>query len=89
MKPKPFDRIKVGEIFRDIDGTILMRTEKTFANEEGKNILNCAILIPNISSLKRGDVIGKTRDTYCESLNDREVSEIRLAEEMEISTVKE
>lgn len=81
MKAIPFERVKQGQVFRDIDGTTLMRTTKSYSDVEGQNLVNCVVLISNKpESISRGDMIAKGRDIYCEALNDREVSELKLIE---------
>lgn len=78
MTPMPFLKVKQGQAFRDIDGNVLMRISKAYADNDGRTPLNCAILIPNKSDLNRGDTTAKQKDIYCEVLDDRELSEIRL-----------
>ena len=80
MKAKPFERLKVGELFRDIDGTLLMRTSKSFSDVEAKNITNCTVLIPNKPDDNRGEMVYRARDVYCDTLTDREISEIKLVD---------
>jgi len=85
VKPLPFDRVKVGQVFRDIDGTIFMRITRAFGDNDGRTAINCAILITNKpESDNRGDVIAKARDTYCEVLDERELSELKLIDIPEI-----
>lgn len=80
MKALPFEKVKTGQAFRDVDGTVLMRTSKAFGDNEGRTPVNCAILISNKTDLSRGDLISKTRDIYCEVLDQRELSELRLVD---------
>lgn len=87
MKEKPFEKIKIGEVFRDLDGNLLMRSAKAYNDAEGQNLLNTVVLISNRADLNRGELIYKNRDIYCELLNDREVSETRLVEMQEETTV--
>ena len=80
MKAFPFEKVKIGQAFRDIDGTVLMRTSKAYADNEGRTPINCTILIPNKMELSRGDLVAKARDIYCEVLDQRELSELRLVD---------
>jgi len=78
MKPVPFDKVKTGDIFRDMDGNSVMRTAKTYSDNEGKTVVNCIMLISNKTELSRGELFGKSREIYCEVLNEREISELTL-----------
>ena len=80
MKASPFERVKPGQLFRDIDGNVLMRTSKAYADNEGRTPINCIVLIPNKGELTRGDTLTKTREIYCEVLDDRELSQIKLVD---------
>ena len=80
MKAVPFEKVKAGQAFRDIDGNVLMRVSKAYSDSEGRTPVNCAILISNKADLTRGDLITKTRDIYCEVLDDRELSELTLVD---------
>lgn len=80
MKAMPFERTKIGNIFRDIDGNIILRVAKAYGDNEGRTPINCAILVSNKNDNTRGDVLAKNREAYCEVLDDREVSEIKLVD---------
>lgn len=81
-KAKPFKDVQSGSLFRDIDGTILVKVgQKVYLNSEGSEIANCMILVPNKQKENRGDMRRKDYDTYCEILDDTEVGEIHLIED--------
>lgn len=82
MKPLPFRRVSVGDIFNDVDGTTLVKTGRALLPEKddegGRDELNCMILIPNRSKDKRGQLRSKNDDVYCEVLDPSEVANLRL-----------
>lgn len=78
MKAKPFDRVKISEIFRDVDGNIILKQNRVFGDNEGRTPLNCVILVPNKPDIQRGDILFKNREVYCEVLDDREISELKF-----------
>ncbi len=86
MKAVPFQKVKIGQVFRDIDGNSLLRIPKVFRDNEGRDFRNCVILIANKSGLSIGDIMVKTREIYCELLNDTELNEIRLTDIIDNNT---
>lgn len=83
MKPFPFKRLSIGDIFNDIDGTTFIRTgtsvpKGAFDQVDERPELNCMILIPNKGKDKRGQLRFKADDVYCELLDATEISNIRL-----------
>lgn len=81
MKTKPFEKVKIGELFRDIDGNLLMKIPKT---QGADRTYNSVALTSNKKDITRGILIAKMRDTYCEVLNKNEICDIRL----EVSTTE-
>jgi len=81
MKPLPFKRVLVGDIFNDIDGTTMIKTGRALLpkieDDDGQE-LNCMILIPNRVKDKRGQLRSKNDDVYCEVLDPSEVANLRL-----------
>lgn len=82
MKPVPFKRVAVGDIFNDVDGTTFVKTGKALLpkvdEDESRDELNCMILIPNRVKDKRGQLRSKNEDVYCEVLDPSEVANLRL-----------
>ena len=78
MKPKPIERLKTGDIFRDLDGNILM---KLITVNDGTKSYNCVILTGNQASVKRGCLDEQQRDSYCEFLEEVEVAELRVMQD--------
>jgi hypothetical protein len=84
-KAKPFRDVSTGDLFRDIDGTLFIKTkQKVYLNADGSDIANCMILIPNKQKDDRGDMRKKENDTYCEVLDITEVGEIHLIDDAKI-----
>jgi len=84
-KAKPFKDVSSGSLFRDIDGTVLIKTrQKVYLTPDSADIVNCMILVPNKQKDDRGDLRRKENDTYCEILDDIEVGEIHLIEDAKI-----
>lgn len=75
MKSKPFDRVKIGDLYRDIDGNLLMKIPKAQGSED---TFNSVILIPNKKDLERGSLVAKNREAYCEVLIKSEVADVKL-----------
>ena len=78
MEKKPFKDVTIKEIFRDIDGTILIKTDKTYSGVNRSDILNCTVLIPNKASEYRGQMKKKENDSYCEVFDAIDISELNL-----------
>ena len=78
MKPKPFERLKTGDVFRDLDGNILM---KLITANDGTKSYNCVVLIGNQASIKRGNLDEQHRDSYCEFLEEVEIAELRIMQD--------
>jgi len=85
MEKKPFKDINIRDIFRDIDGTILIKTDKTYAGASRSEVMNCVVLVPNKPNDYRGQMKKKENDSYCEVLDDVDMSDIRLKENHDIS----
>ena len=84
-KAKPFKDVQSGDLFRDIDGTVLIKTnQKVYTATDGSDIANCMILIPNKQKDDRGDMRKKEIDTYCEILDTAEIGEIHLIDDKKI-----
>lgn len=75
MKAKPFERVKIGDLYRDIDGNLLMKIPKSTGEED---TFNSVILIPNKKDLDRGNLMSKGREVYCEVLTKPEIADIKL-----------
>lgn len=75
MKSKPFDRVKIGELYRDLDGNLLMKIPKATGDED---TFNSVILIANKKDLDRGNLLSKNREAYCEVLTKNEIAEVKL-----------
>lgn len=75
MKSKPFERVKIGDLFRDLDGNVLMKIPKSTGDED---TFNSVILVPNKKDLSRGNLISKNREAYCEVLTKVEISDLKL-----------
>lgn len=80
-KPKPFRDVQVGCLFRDIDGTTFIKTQKIYLTADGSELANCVILIPNKQKEERGDMRKKEIDSFCDMLDDTEIGEIHLIED--------
>ena len=81
-KAKPFRDVQSGDLFRDIDGTVLIKIkQKVYTTADGSELANCMILIPNKHKDDRGDMKKTENDTYCEVLDEVEVGEIHLIED--------
>lgn len=82
MKPVPFARVNLGDIFNDIDGTTFIKTGKALTpnkDEAGAFLeLNCMILIPNKPKDNRGQLRYKSPDTYCEILDPQDILDSKL-----------
>ena len=89
MKATPFERVKIGQVFRDIDGTLIMRINKAYGDNEARSLINCVILISNKTEVSRGGLLAKTRDIYCEVLDDRELSDLGLIDITETKEIPE
>lgn len=81
MKPLPFARVGIGDIFNDVDGTTFVKTAKAMLPKKEDVTyaeLNCMILIANKHRDARGQLRGKNDDVYCEVLDPSEVAELQL-----------
>ncbi len=90
MKPAPFLRLNVGDIFNDIDGTTFIKTGKCFIQckedvAAPAKELNCVILIPNKPKDSRGQIRFKDDDVYCEVFDDKEISELQIEHPDEVA----
>lgn len=80
MRPRPFKDVKTGEAFRDVDGTVFIKTDKAYATNDGSEIVNCVVLFPNKQKDLRGSLKKKDLDVYCEVLDDPDMEEYQLHE---------
>lgn len=83
MKPMPFLRLNVGDVFNDIDGTTFIKTGKCLTpSKEDRSTsykeLNCVILVPNKPMDARGQLRFKNDDVYCEVFDDQEITELKI-----------
>ena len=84
-KARPFKDVQSGNLFRDVDGTVLIKiNQKAYLTSDGSDIANCMILIPNKQKDDRGDMRKKEQDTYCEILDNTEVGEIHLIDDAKV-----
>lgn len=87
LDKKPFRDVNIGQVFLDIKGIVFIKTEKTYARVKEGNTdkeMNCVVLIPNHTEDFRGMMRSKEDDTYCEVLDNEELSELPLVEESDI-----
>ena len=83
MKPMPFLRLVVGDIFNDIDGTTFIKIGKCYTPTKDESSssykeLNCVILVPNKLKDTRGQIRFKNDDVYCEVFDEEEISELKI-----------
>jgi len=78
MKAKPFRDVNTGECFRDIDGTVFVKTSKAYSSTDSPEILNCMVLLPNKMKDTRGLLKKKENDVYCEVLDEADLEDIKL-----------
>jgi len=78
MKPKPFRDVNIGDCFRDIDGTIFVKTSKAYSSTDNPEIINSMVLFPNKQKDVRGQLKKKENDVYCEVLDDADLEEMKL-----------
>lgn len=85
MRAKPFRDVNTGEYFRDIDGTIYVKTSKAYSSADTPDIVNCMVLFPNKQKETRGQLRKKENDVYCEVLDEIDLEEMKLHDEPQIS----
>lgn len=89
MKARPFKDVKTGETFRDVEGTVYIKTDKSYATADGSEILNCVILFPYKTKDSRGQLKKKEYDSYCEVLDDPDLEEYKLHETITRTDISE
>jgi len=82
MQAKPFLNVKNGDMFRDVDGNSYLKTPKSATSSDGM-FTNCVVIRTNTKDLKRGDLVKKAKDTYCEVADPAEIIELQGSEDLQ------